>query len=316
VPAVRRCVLALVLLVGCYSPNAPQGAPCSDAHGCPSDQSCIAGFCARPDDGTGMGSNMEPDGGPPTMTDRDGDGVPNERDNCPDNANPDQYNEDGDAFGDVCDLCPTVATTSTTDSDGDKIGDACDPNPATKDTVWLFEGFHRGLPQWTYSTHWTVAGDVVTVAAPGGSNDVEDFIDVPLSATGRTFDNFTFSTSVTAKALTGNIDHEVAISVYDGNTDNELDCGLADGPNGNDAVLYVADLKQLRNSKPLAWTINQTYTLTAKRTGSTYTCTAVGPTGTLSVSGSSPAVPRNGAAFSVWMFGATFQLNWIDVTGP
>ncbi len=41
-------------------------------------------------------------------TDRDGDCIPDDTDNCPDVYNPDQENRDGDAFGDACDQCPDV----------------------------------------------------------------------------------------------------------------------------------------------------------------------------------------------------------------
>lgn len=44
--------------------------------------------------------------------DRDGDGVPDDTDNCPDVANNDQSDADGDGLGDVCDAgsgCPAVA---------------------------------------------------------------------------------------------------------------------------------------------------------------------------------------------------------------
>ncbi len=73
--------------------------------------------------------------------DRDGDGVPNDKDNCPDVMNPDQANADGDAQGDACDddddndgvpdstdNCPLVPNLKQTDTDGDGIGDACDPD--------------------------------------------------------------------------------------------------------------------------------------------------------------------------------------------
>ncbi len=38
--------------------------------------------------------------------DSDGDGIPDERDNCRLVANPDRADRDGDGFGDACDLCP------------------------------------------------------------------------------------------------------------------------------------------------------------------------------------------------------------------
>ena len=40
--------------------------------------------------------------GPSPLPDRDGDGVPDERDNCPDVANPGQEDADGDGTGDAC----------------------------------------------------------------------------------------------------------------------------------------------------------------------------------------------------------------------
>ncbi|MEA1868256.1 MAG: thrombospondin type 3 repeat-containing protein, partial [Thermodesulfobacteriota bacterium] len=40
--------------------------------------------------------------------DSDGDGVPDEMDNCPDTYNPDQSDSDGDGIGDACDNCSTL----------------------------------------------------------------------------------------------------------------------------------------------------------------------------------------------------------------
>ena len=107
--------------------------------------------------------------------DIDGDGIPNDKDNCPTVFNPIrpqdkslmQANADGDQYGDVCDPypfcatndascgsldptdkdgdgikndvdnCSDVANTDQTDSDNDGIGDACDacPNEAAPGTV-------------------------------------------------------------------------------------------------------------------------------------------------------------------------------------
>ncbi|MBI4582064.1 MAG: C10 family peptidase, partial [Planctomycetes bacterium] len=83
--------------------------------------------------------------------DADGDGIPDDCDNCPQLANADQRDTDGDGVGDVCDSdddndgiddpldkCPIVADPAQADADEDGIGDACDncpavPNPGQED---------------------------------------------------------------------------------------------------------------------------------------------------------------------------------------
>jgi len=89
---------------------------------------------------------------PPPNPDIDGDGVPNDSDNCPLIANPNQSDVDGDQVGDVCDNapndfnpdqedvdfdgigdvvdnCPTNFNPDQTDTDGDGLGNVCDVNP-------------------------------------------------------------------------------------------------------------------------------------------------------------------------------------------
>jgi PKD repeat protein len=66
------------------------------------------------------------------VTDRDCDGISNEKDNCPDAKNPDQYNSDADKWGDICDNCPGINNEDQKDSDGDGKGDACDNCPTVK----------------------------------------------------------------------------------------------------------------------------------------------------------------------------------------
>jgi hypothetical protein len=69
----------------------------------------------------------------------DGDGVPDDEDNCPLDANPDQEDRDLDDIGDVCDddedndgvpddedNCPLIPNLDQADFDGDELGDACD----------------------------------------------------------------------------------------------------------------------------------------------------------------------------------------------
>ncbi|MDX1547965.1 MAG: thrombospondin type 3 repeat-containing protein [Rhodothermales bacterium] len=71
--------------------------------------------------------------------DDDGDGVPDEGDNCRLVANADQADADGDGIGDACegdadgdgtddndDNCPNDPNPAQTDTDGDGLGDACD----------------------------------------------------------------------------------------------------------------------------------------------------------------------------------------------
>jgi hypothetical protein len=58
--------------------------------------------------------------------DVDGDGVPNDIDNCPLVPNPTQIDGDGDGAGEPCDNCPADPNPLQEDTDGDDQGNSCD----------------------------------------------------------------------------------------------------------------------------------------------------------------------------------------------
>ena len=65
---------------------------------------------------------------PFTVVDFDGDGVPNDGDNCPFVPNPQQEDPDDDGIGDACDNCPGTYNPDQANLDWDGLGDVCDPD--------------------------------------------------------------------------------------------------------------------------------------------------------------------------------------------
>jgi uncharacterized repeat protein (TIGR01451 family) len=63
------------------------------------------------------------------VPDLDGDGIPDDNDNCPDIPNIVQNDYDNDGLGDVCDNCPSDPNPKQLDRDGDGKGDECDLCP-------------------------------------------------------------------------------------------------------------------------------------------------------------------------------------------
>ena len=110
---------------------------CGDSDGDTCDD-CTSGSFNPNNDGPDANDDGVCDAGngvqPP---DGDGDGAPDDADNCADLANADQADRDDDGFGDVCDNCPTVSNRSQADADNDGVGNACaedEPDQEIPDT--------------------------------------------------------------------------------------------------------------------------------------------------------------------------------------
>jgi hypothetical protein len=315
---VRGRLLVLSFVAACYSPTPPAGGPCSPVGTCPDPLVCTtAGVCAFSD------GELPPPDGPPMMTpdgshdgngDSDGDGLLDENDNCPKVSNPGQGDEDHDGIGDACDLCPQLPGAQT-DGDGDGVGDACDPNPTTKDAVWTFEGFHEGVPGWVGAMPWTPVSDKVQVSATPNNQDGQ-FLGLPVTATGRTFDNFSVSaTVVNVQVLGSGVPHGIGIAVFDEKMNKALYCELHQGLSNSDRFLLLADdTMDTPHTEQLITTLGTEYLLTLTRHGRNYTCSAVGSDAMKTMSQTSGIVP--GADVEVVVFNVTAQVGSVFVVGP
>ncbi|MBI1826836.1 MAG: thrombospondin type 3 repeat-containing protein [Planctomycetes bacterium] len=87
----------------------------------------------------GIIEGMEGQGFFEIIRDTDGDGIPDDKDNCPAIANPNQADADGDGVGDACDACPNDARTAVDPSlcatagggDGNTTGGSGSSNSGT-----------------------------------------------------------------------------------------------------------------------------------------------------------------------------------------
>jgi hypothetical protein len=308
--AVRGFLVGLLMFAACYTPSIATGVACAPNGRCPDGQTCVDKVCVL----TGAPGDAGIDGDASNAGDRDGDSVVNADDNCPDVANTDQFDEDSDAIGDRCDLCPQLPGSSTADGDGDAIGDACDPNPGTRDTTWLFEGFHGSPPVWPGSNGWRSATDSIRVAAVGEPAPESEYLVLPLNGQGRTYDNYSTTMTITVEQVEAGTEKGLGVEYFDGTQDIGLWCELAE-LNGS-RVLLLADDVALDAPRAYAWATGATYILHLVRHGSTYSCDVSGPQGALTTSGQSTVVPRDGADTDIWAYGVTAQFLSVSVIGP
>lgn len=270
----------------------------------------MAGTCVLPSGNTGRDAAVA--GDTITATDRDGDGVADLTDNCPDVGNAEQDNEDGDKFGDVCDPCPPVASDAPSDADGDGVADACDPNPSTPgDRIELFEGFHRGLPTWTRTAHWSVAGDSLRGTAAANSSE---YLVLPIMNP----DHVTVAASVVVEQTVANTTaHDIDVAVPNQvSSDTGIDCQLYQPADitGRDISLWDDFAKTEIGQQTLAWANDTAYTVSLTHQDQSYTCDVVDPAGSRSVAtgtSSSSGGPLPTAV--VRAYAVTARVNWVMV---
>ncbi len=288
----RVLLVGLVVASACYAPTVPAGVTCDpQAPHCPTGQACIAApggaVCTN---GSGSATDDAPIGPP---GDRDGDGVPDGRDNCPDVANPDQHDEDNDGIGDACDGCPPISDPSQPDADGDHVDDACDPHPHTAgDRIELFESFRNGVPSsWTVTGTWTPVADGVstTVMAGGGASLSPPFVP---SANG------TVSAGIIPNALSGNLQGIGVVSPASADFTKGAACllFLPAGTTEHHEGLVDLTTTGVLTSQAYSWSLGLPYILMEQRAGTLSTCTVValggGRVGIGTTVAATPASPR------------------------
>jgi thrombospondin type 3 repeat protein len=308
------------MIAACFDPHPPTGAPCSEQAPCPISQQCIANRCGGPSGGAldaGAGDSAPPSDGAvdatlPSATDRDGDGVANDMDNCPDLANPDQGDEDADRIGDACDPCPIDA--STDDPDGDGVAGICDPHPtAAGDQIVVFDGFHRTLPaSWSLIGNVTQTGDDMVLTSAGGNHST---IVPPLG----TVANGMIMAAVTVTSNIASLDTAISVAQpYDPETDDGMFCELDQSKGTSAADRFVSLYEALPADtflgvRALPWVIGTQYRISLVRSGNNYACAFAfsgGTTQTTSgMTAKAVALPR--AAISV--YNATVSAAWILV---
>ncbi len=225
--------------------------------------------------------------GPPG--DVDGDGVPDDMDNCPDVANHDQGNEDGDRFGDVCDPCPFVKDDNPVDSDHDGVADPCDPHPATPgDRIIVFEGFHAGVPAgWTARGAWQGVGDDVTASAAAGDAELT----IPVTPVGM----LAIYAQIEATADGPGDSVFGTIGPYDPTQGDAVWCDLYQASTPPPQTMNLFDTRsQTGPYAAMAFSLSSPVVFEETWQGHAYTCTVIDSAGTMTLSNTdSTALPSN-----------------------
>jgi len=99
--------------------------------------------------------------------DTDGDGIPDDEDNCPDIANPDQVDSDSDGTGDMCDICPN---DSENDVDGDNICSDVDYCPQSNiEPTIIIDDYKSGVENHLFNDGCTMS-DLIAECSNDTSN--------------------------------------------------------------------------------------------------------------------------------------------------
>jgi hypothetical protein len=264
----------------------------------------IAG-CSDPAACPTCGDGGLPDGVDPN--DWDGDGVPNDEDNCPFVVNGFQLNKDGDRFGDVCDPCPQIADDDPLDTDGDGVGDACDPNPTLPgDRIVLFEGFHAGIPVgWERIGNWS--------AAPGAARGSAGAVPALLAVRATDREREVVSASITIDSLSGDASQAGVIDNKLATQPSGIACVVAD-TQASAPALTVYDVASPGGAQTAAYelTVGATYTVQLRRNNAFYECAAHrgGPPAVATISVGQSNIPYLSGLVVV---GATVRVHWLMV---
>ena len=100
------------------------------------------------------------------------------------------------------------------------------------------------------------------------------------------------------------------------NVQKGVDCNLDQGNGGANSSVYLTDdFGNLKKRADYAWTLGTQYRVALAKHGRTYTCTVVGPQGTITLSGDSNVVPRDGNTVDLWAFGVVATFGSVQIIG-